>query len=130
MLLEFRHSYNDFDRFTSYSGHLELRMSHYSAVQTSHILQTIRATRRNGQYIWVSETLTRRLDQSLLILQASLLPFCPVLRNITLFCHGIWPEGFRGVWGLPAPIGLRRRASGRWLVAPLCLACPHAEEEA
>jgi hypothetical protein len=44
--------------------------------------------------------------------------------------HGIWPDGFCGVWGLAAPIGLRRRASGRWLVAPMGLAWPHAEEEA
>ena len=44
--------------------------------------------------------------------------------------HGIWPDGFCGVRGLAAPIGLRRRASGRWLVAPMGLACPHAEEEA
>jgi len=83
-LVEFCHSYDDFDRFFSYCGGLELRFSLYSAVQTRHILQTIRATRRDGQYIWVSETSTRRLDQSLQILQASLLPFFLFLRNITL----------------------------------------------
>jgi len=44
--------------------------------------------------------------------------------------HEIWPGGFGGVRGLTAPIGLRLRASGRWLVAPMGLACPHAEEEA
>jgi len=82
-LVEFRHSYNDFDRFISNGGRLELRLFLCSAAQTRHILQTIRATRRNGQYIWVSGTSTRRLDQSLQILQASLLPFCPFLRNIT-----------------------------------------------
>jgi hypothetical protein len=32
--------------------------------------------------------------------------------------------------GLTAPIGLRLRASGRWLAAPMGFACPHAEEEA
>jgi len=84
MLVEFLDSYDDFDHFISYGGRLEQLLSLYSAVQTRHILQTIRATRRNGQYIWVSETSTRRLDQSLQILQASLLPFFPSLRNITL----------------------------------------------
>jgi hypothetical protein len=44
--------------------------------------------------------------------------------------HEIWPSGFGGVRGLTAPIGLRQWASGRWLVAPMGLACPHAEEEA
>ena len=34
-------------------------------------------------------------------------------------------------WGLQAPIRHKsHRASGRWLVAPMGLACPHAEEEA
>ena len=33
--------------------------------------------------------------------------------------HKIWPGGFGGVRGLTAPIGLRLRASGRWLVAPM-----------
>jgi len=44
--------------------------------------------------------------------------------------HGICPEGFGGVWGLAAPSGLRRRASGRWLVSPMALAWLHAEKEA
>jgi hypothetical protein len=83
-LVEFRHSYDDFDHFISYVGRSEVRMCLHSAVQTRQILQTIRAIRRNGQYIWVLETSTRRLDQSLQILQASLLPFFPFLRNITL----------------------------------------------
>jgi len=83
-LVEFLHSYDDFDRFISYGGRLELRLSLYSAVQTRHILQPIRATRRNAQYIWVSETSTRRLDRSLQILQTSLLPIFLFLRNITL----------------------------------------------
>jgi len=40
--------------------------------------------------------------------------------NLARDCwHGIWSDGFCGVWGLAAPIGLRRRASGRWLVAPM-----------
>jgi len=80
MLVEFRHSYDDFDCFNSYGGRSELWLS----LQTRHILQTIRARRRNGQYIWVSETSTRRLDQSLQILQALLLPFFPFLRSIIL----------------------------------------------
>jgi len=55
----------------------------------------------------------------------------PYWTNIGRVCwHGIWPDGFCGVWGLAAPIGLRRRASSRWLVATMGLACPHAEEEA
>jgi len=83
-LLEFRHSYDDFDRFFSFSSRLELQLSLDLAVQSRHILQTIRATRRNGQYIWVLETSTPRLDQILQILQASLLPFFPFLRIITL----------------------------------------------
>ena len=82
--VEFGHSYNDFDRFNSYGGRLELWLSLHSALQTRHILQTIRATRKNGQYIWVSATSTQWLDQSLLILQASLLPIFPLLRNIAL----------------------------------------------
>jgi len=44
--------------------------------------------------------------------------------------HEIWPGGFGGVWGLTAPIGLRLRASGLWLAAPVGFACPHAEEAA
>jgi len=83
-LVQFLHSYNHFDCFNSYGGHLELGLSLYSTVQTGHISQTILATRRNGQYIWVSETSTWRLDQSLRILEASLLPLFPFLRNITL----------------------------------------------
>jgi len=84
MLVEFRQSYDDFDCFISYGGRLEPRMSLYSAVQTRHNLETTRETRRNGEYIWVLETSTWQLDQSLQILQASLLPFIPFLRNITL----------------------------------------------
>jgi hypothetical protein len=83
-LFEFHHTYTDFDRFISYCGHLEPQLSVYSAVQTRHILQTVGATRRNGQYIWVSETSTRRLDQSHQIFQASLSPCFSFLRNITL----------------------------------------------
>jgi hypothetical protein len=55
-LVEFRYSYDDFDRSNSYGGRLERWFSLYSAVQTRHILQTIRATTRNGQYIWVLVT--------------------------------------------------------------------------
>jgi len=44
--------------------------------------------------------------------------------------HQIWPGGFGGVRGLTAPISLMLRASGWWLVAPMGLALPHAEEEA
>ena len=44
--------------------------------------------------------------------------------------HEIWPGGFGGVRGLTAPIDLRLRASGRWLVALISLVCSHAEEEA
>ena len=51
MLVEFRHSYDDFDHFNRYGGRLELKLSLYSAIRTRHILQTILATRRNGQYI-------------------------------------------------------------------------------
>jgi len=32
--------------------------------------------------------------------------------------HGIWPGGFCGVWP-------KARARGRWLTAPIGLACPH-----
>jgi len=56
MLVEFCHIYDDYDCFISYGNRLELLLSPYSAVQTKHILQTLRATRSNGQYIWVSET--------------------------------------------------------------------------
>jgi len=82
-LVKFRHSYYDVDRFISYSSRLELQLSLYLAVQTGHILQTLQGTRRNGQYIWVSETLTWRLDQSLGIFQAFLLPFFPFLQNMS-----------------------------------------------
>jgi len=82
--VEFCHRYDDFDRFNIFSGHLELQSSLYLAVQTRHILQTVRVTSRNGRYIWVSETSTRSLDQKLWILQPSMLRFFPFLQNITL----------------------------------------------
>jgi len=81
-LVEFRHTYNEFDCFHSYSGRFELQLSLYYAVQFRHILQTILATRRTGHYIWVSETSTQQLDNSLPILQVSLLPLFLFLRNI------------------------------------------------
>jgi len=83
-LVEFHHSYDDFNHFNSYGGRLELWLSLYLAVLTIHIVQSIQATRRNGQYISVSESSTRRPDQRLWILETSLLPFFPFLRNITL----------------------------------------------
>jgi len=84
MLVEFCDSYDDFDRFHSCHGRLERPSSAYLAGRTRHIIYTIRATRRNGQYLLLSEISTRQLDQSLRILQVSLLPFFPILRNITL----------------------------------------------
>jgi hypothetical protein len=84
MLVDLRHTYNDFDRFISYGGHLQLWLALYSAVQPRHILQTIWASRENGQYIWVSETSTGQLDKSLQIFQAFLLPCFLFLQNITL----------------------------------------------
>ena len=84
MLVEFRHSYDDFDHFNRYGGRLELKLSLYSAIRTRHILQTILATRRNGQYIWVSETSTQQLDQSLRIVPASLLSLFQLFRTITV----------------------------------------------
>jgi len=83
-LVELHQSYDYFDRFNSYGSRLVLCLSLYSAVQTRNVLQTIWATSRNGQYVWVLETSTQQLDQSLWILQASLLPSLPFLRNITL----------------------------------------------
>jgi len=83
-LAQFHHGYDDFDRFISYSGCLEPPLSLYSAFETRHIVQIIQATRGNHQNIWVSETSTPSFDQSLRILQPSLLPFFPFLRNITL----------------------------------------------
>jgi len=47
-LVESRHGYNDDDNFISYGRRLELRLSHYSAVQTRHNLWTICATRSDG----------------------------------------------------------------------------------
>jgi len=78
-LVEFHQSYNDFNHFNSCSGRLELWLCPYSAFQTRHISQTIRVARRNGQYMWVLETSIRQLDQLIWIMQASLLPFCPLL---------------------------------------------------
>jgi len=83
-LVEFLHSYADFDHINSYGSHLELRLDCYSAVQSWHVSHTIRSTRRIGQYISVLETWTWQFDQSLRILQASLLPFFLFLWNITL----------------------------------------------
>jgi len=77
-LVKFRHNYPDFDLLKRCSGCLELRLSVVSAVLTRNILQTIRATRENGQYIRVFETLTWGLDQRIRILQASVLPVIPV----------------------------------------------------
>jgi len=81
-LVEFHHSCYDFDCFNSYGGHLELRLSLYSAVLNRHILHIIRVTRRNGQCIWVLETSTQWLDTSLQIGQASFLPFILFLQNV------------------------------------------------
>jgi len=72
---EFHHNYDDFYHFNSYGGCVGLRWSSDSAGQTTHILQTIRAKRRNGQYIRVSETWTEQLDQRLWILQVLLSPW-------------------------------------------------------
>jgi len=83
-LVGYHHSYNDFDYWNRYGGRLELRFSIYLAFQTRHMLHTIRARRRIGQYISVSETLTWQLDQSLQIIQASLLLLFPLVRNMTL----------------------------------------------
>jgi len=66
--VDFRHCYDDCDHFNSYDCRLELQCSPYLAVQTKHMLQIIRATWRNGQYIWVSENSTERLDQCARIL--------------------------------------------------------------
>jgi len=71
---EFHHNYDDFYHFNSYGGCVGLRWSSDSAGQTTHILQTIRAKKRNGQYIRVSETWTEQLDQRLWILQVLLSP--------------------------------------------------------
>jgi hypothetical protein len=49
-LIEFRDSNDDFNNVISYGGRLELQLSVHSAIQTKHILPTIRATRRIGQY--------------------------------------------------------------------------------
>jgi len=83
-VVEFRNSYNNFDCFNSYDGRWELRKSLHLSVQTRHILLTITVTRRNGQYTWVSETSTCRLDRRLRILQPCLFPLFPLLRNSTL----------------------------------------------
>jgi len=87
------HRYGNFDRLNCYRGHLVQWWSGYSAFQTRYILQTIRTTTRNGQYIPILETLTWRLDQSLQILEESLLPFCRFLWNMTLKLmekHWLW----------------------------------------
>ena len=84
MLVEFCHSYDDFDCFNAYGRLLELWLSLYSAVQTRHVLQNVWMTRRNGLYVWVPESSTRQLDQNLWILPACLLPFFPFLRDTTL----------------------------------------------
>jgi len=80
--VEFGPSNNNFDHIIRYGGHLELQLSLYSTFQTRHILQTICKRSRNGKYIWVSETSTWRSDQSLQMLQVSLLPFFLFLRNV------------------------------------------------
>jgi len=84
MLVVFFHSYKDFDHINSYGGRWELWLSRYFAVRTRHILQTIQATRRTGQYIWVSETWTQQLDQSLWILEGSFWRFFPFLQHLIL----------------------------------------------
>ena len=84
MLVEFYHTYHDFDYYNRYSCLLEVQLSLYLAVQTRHIWQSIQVTRRNSQNIWLCERSTRWLDQSHRILQASLLPFVPSLQNLRL----------------------------------------------
>jgi len=81
--VEFRHCYDEFDHFNCHGGRLEPQLSVDSAVHSRHILQTIRVTRSNWQYIWVSETSSPRLDQILRMLQSSLMPFFLFLKNIT-----------------------------------------------
>jgi len=83
-LVKFCQSSDDFDRMNSYGSCLELQVSLYLAVQTRHILQTIWAMRRNDLHISVLQTSTLWFDQSLRTLQASWLPICPLLRNVTL----------------------------------------------
>jgi len=56
MLVEFHQNYHDFDYFDCDGGQLKLWLSLCWVVQTRHILDTIRATRRNGKYIRVLET--------------------------------------------------------------------------
>jgi hypothetical protein len=84
MLVESHQSYDDLDCFNSYGGHLELWLSLHLVGQARYILQTIRITWMNGQYIWVSETLMWQLDQSLWSTKASLLLIFPFFWNITL----------------------------------------------
>lgn len=83
-LVEFWHSYDDFDRFIRYDTHCELQLGIYSAVQTGHMLQTISLTRRNGQHYSVLKTSTWWLDKSLLNLEASFITVFLFLQNITL----------------------------------------------
>jgi len=71
MLVEFHHSYNDFECLNSYSSHLELQLSVYSAVQTRHNIPTIRTTWNNALYSSGLETWTWQLDLSLQNLQES-----------------------------------------------------------
>jgi len=121
MLGEFCHSYDDFGSFNRYCGRLELWLSHYSAGQNINNLQTIWVTRWHGQYIWVSEPSTRQLNPSLWILQASLLPFFPFLRKITLrdienkCCEGTTDAQSRGCKeGLLAYFSSSQRAVQHW----------------
>ena len=84
MIVQLCYSYNDFDPFNSYFRHLELSLSLFTAIQTSHILQTIQVTRRNVEYISYLETSNWHLDQSHCILQAFSFPLFLFLPNITV----------------------------------------------
>jgi len=78
------YSYNDFGCFNWDSGRMKIQLCVDLAVRTRWIVESILAITPIGQHIWVFENSSWWLQQSLWILQASLLPIFPFLRNITV----------------------------------------------
>jgi len=83
-LVELHHSCDDWDRLTGYSSGLEPWLICCLAVQTSEIVQTLRARTQHVQCICVLETYARQIDGSFQIMQATWFVFFYVLHNITL----------------------------------------------
>lgn len=83
-IVEFPHSYNDFDYFSDHGCCLKLRLSLSLAAHVRHIFDTVCAAWFDGQYIPIFDTSPRWLAYNLWILHAVLLPFFLFLQKINV----------------------------------------------